>query len=80
DELNELCKYARTQTTGDTGAQCNDSGTLRVGFSDAYYWSSSELEPIPGLAWPQVFLNGVQGFARDQKETLNVVRQVRAFG
>jgi hypothetical protein len=80
DELNELCKYARTQTTGDTGAQCNDSGTLRVGFSDAYYWSSSELEPIPGLAWPQVFLNGVQGFARDQKETLNVVRPVRAFG
>ena len=80
DELNELCKYARTQTTGDTAVVCASTGTLRVGFSAAFYWSSSELEPIAGLAWPQHFSSGIQGFSDDQKSTLNDVRPVRSFG
>jgi hypothetical protein len=41
-ELNELCKYARQQTTGNTNVACADSGSLRTGFSAAVYWSSSE--------------------------------------
>jgi hypothetical protein len=80
DELNELCKYARTQTTGNTAVRCADTDTLRVGFSTAFYWSSSELEPIAGLAWPQNFSSGIQGFSDDQKSKTNVVRPVRAFG
>jgi hypothetical protein len=80
DELNELCKYARTQTTGNTAVRCADTDTLRVGFSGAFYWSSSELEPIAGLAWPQNFTFGTQGFSDDQKSKTNVVRPVRAFG
>jgi hypothetical protein len=80
DELNELCKYARTQTTGNTAVRCAETDTLRVGFSGAFYWSSSELEPIAGLAWPQNFSSGIQGFSDDQKSKTNVVRPVRAFG
>ena len=44
DELNELCKYARGQTTGDTSVSCDSTGELRAGFhpSVVYYWSSTE--------------------------------------
>ena len=80
NELNELCKYARTQTTGNTAVQCADTDTLRVGFSNAYYWSSSEIVPFVSLAWPQHFSSGIQGFADDQKDKTNKVRPVRAFG
>ena len=80
NELNELCKYARTQTTGNTAVQCADTDTLRVGFWNAYYWSSSEIVPFLSLAWPQHFSSGIQGFADDQKEKTNKVRPVRAFG
>ena len=80
NELNELCKYARTQTTGNTAVQCANTDTLRVGFWNAYYWSSSEIVPFLSLAWPQHFSSGIQGFADDQKEKTNKVRPVRAFG
>lgn len=52
NELNELCKYARGQTTGVLAAACNiGSGTFRStanagtdlgGFVEFYYWSSSD--------------------------------------
>ena len=80
NELNELCKYARTQTTGNTAVQCADTDTLRVGFWNAYYWSSSEIVPFVSLAWPQHFGSGIQGFADDRKFDPNKVRPVRAFG
>ena len=41
-ELNELCKYARQQTTGDTSVACTNSGSVRSGFVFDYYYSSSE--------------------------------------
>lgn len=43
-ELNELCKYARQQTTGNTSVACAATGTLRTGFPGyyGYYWSSTE--------------------------------------
>jgi len=52
DELNELCKYARNQTTGDTLTLCDNTGTLRSGFSEndpsGYNghnrWSSSSID------------------------------------
>jgi len=74
-ELNELCKYARTQTTGDTSVVCNNSGSLRSGFAAPFYWSSSEVATT--LAWGQVFSNGFQG--NDSKPANRRVRPVRAF-
>ena len=77
DELNELCKYARTQTTGDTAVICANTGTLRVGFSTGLYWSSSENNALN--AWGQVFLNGSQG-GNGKSDSTKKMRPVRAFG
>jgi len=41
NELNELCKYANTLPTGSLRTPCM-GGVLRSGFSQAFYWSSSE--------------------------------------
>jgi len=84
NELNELCKYARGQTTGDLTVACDDSGTLKTGTADdlggfvAYgYWSSTELADEPDGAWGQGFTNGSQGNA--SKDLTYFVRPVRAF-
>jgi hypothetical protein len=90
DELNELCKYARTQTTGDTALGCAATGTLRVGFNNTagvgLYWSSSETGSSD--AWGQQFgvprvgdlaIGAVGGKTKTQDVWLNV-RPVRAFG
>ena len=49
NELNELCKYAKGQTTGVLTVACTGSGTLKTGtandlggFVGGNYWSSSE--------------------------------------
>jgi hypothetical protein len=49
NELNELCKYARGQTTGDLTVQCANTGTLKTGTANDLggfvvegYHSSSE--------------------------------------
>lgn len=84
-ELNELCKFARTQPTGDTGVQCAVTGYLQVGFSNTYYWSSDEAEyqilysprEVHG-ARPQDFENGYnQSNAR--KTSKMQVRAIRMF-
>jgi hypothetical protein len=83
NELNELCKYARGQTTGGLTVPCDTSGTLKTGtasdlggFVDVhYYWSSSELSA--GYAWIQLFTNGFQ--ANNLKVSPHYVRPVRAF-
>jgi hypothetical protein len=83
-EINELCKYARTQTTGNTATNCAAGGTLRSGFSDADYYSSSEYtccNLASGNAWFQLFGNGV--LSRDNgggKAGTDSVRAIRAFG
>jgi hypothetical protein len=83
-ELNELCKYARTQTTGNTATGCADTGPLRTGFSAVEYYSSSEFACCAlasGNAWFQNFGNGVLG--RDNgggKAGTDSVRAIRAFG
>lgn len=79
DELNELCKYATTQTTGDTSVACTGSdttGTTRAGFSTFSYWSSSEF--ASNAALPQMFANGLQNASL--KSGNNRSRPVRAFG
>ena len=82
NELNELCKYARGQTTGDPKVTCNSFGTLKTGtandlggFVEGFYWSSTEYDS--GFAWNQTFSNGYQE-NYDEDFTL-YVRPVRAF-
>jgi hypothetical protein len=79
-ELNELCKYARQQTTGDTSVACNSSGSLRTDFSADTYWSSSEyVAKYSGKnAWDQYFRAG--GYVNyGLKSNSARVRPVRAF-
>jgi hypothetical protein len=73
DELNELCKYARTRE-GQTS--CEGTGTSRTGFSAGSYWSSSESISI--LALSQYFVDGRQ--SGRFKSNTGYVRPVRAFG
>jgi hypothetical protein len=84
NELNELCKYARGQTTGVLTAACvTGSATLKTGtandlggFVVNLYWSSSEHNS--GHAWTQRFNDGFQTYA--QKDlALRAIRPVRAF-
>jgi hypothetical protein len=94
DELNELCKYARNQTTGDTAVGCAATGTLRAGFNNTagvgLYWSSTESGGgFPQIdAWGQQFgvplegdiAIGAQGEKTKSQATTINVRPVRAFG
>jgi Protein of unknown function (DUF1566) len=88
NELNELCKYAWGQTTGDLEVACTaSSGTLKTetatalgGFVANFYWSSSE--DIAADAWGQAFYDGYQGSSNegdDDKGSTFYVRPVRAF-
>ena len=76
DELNELCKYARQQTTGNTATLCTSANSLRTGFTSGNYWSSSELDAATSTY--QRFTDGTRG-ARNKAEA-DSVRPVRAFG
>lgn len=75
-ELNELCKYARGQTTGNTVSICNNTGALRVGFASWVYWSSSDSSGAN--AWRQNFITG-DDTVDTSKATAFHVRPVRAF-
>ena len=82
NELNELCKYARGQTTGDLTVLCNSSETLKTGttndlggFVEATYWSSSE--STASNAWNQAFYNPSQ--FNSSKDLTRYIRPVRAF-
>jgi hypothetical protein len=78
DELNELCKYARGQTTGATGTVCTSSGSIRTGFYSNDYWSSSESDVFASDARAQSFSSGGQGSG---SKGLNLyVFPIRAFG
>ena len=74
-ELNELCKYANNQETGDSAKACTKGATLRAGFSPTYYWSSTQNGP--NLAWYQSFVTGQQyGYG---KPAPAAIRPIRAF-
>lgn len=85
NELNELCKYARGQTTGDLTVACTTGGTLKStsyagsdlgGFVGDYYWSSSEGTAL--FAWVQYFGDGGLQDGSGKSNT-RYVRPVRAF-
>jgi hypothetical protein len=82
NELNELCKYARGQTTGVLTVACTTGGTLKsgiandlAGFGGDYYWSSSEIDA--GYAKRLYFNTGGQ-YSTTKNDT-NLLRPVRAF-
>jgi hypothetical protein len=87
NELNELCKYARGQTTGDLTVKCVvGSGTFKStenvgsdlgGFVTGWYWSSSEWVVHPQGAWYQSFRDGSQDV--DGKSNALYLRPIRAF-
>ena len=81
DELNELCKFARSQGTGDPRIRCANSGRLIKGFIEdrLIYWSSSEVNPK--VAWLQDFGDGNQlSNAMDYMKANGAsVRPIRAF-
>ena len=81
DELNQLCKYARMQSTAvvDQAVLCASTGTLLPGFASRDYWSSSQVNALlPAFyAWFQVFGDGRQ-IGNGKGATLRV-RPVRAF-
>jgi len=82
NELNELCKYARGQTTGDPKVACDSSGTLKTGTADYLggfmahgYWSSSE-----GTADGAYVLNLADAYKQNNyKLDPYYVRPIRAF-
>ena len=78
DELNQLCKYARGQSTtvANLSAACDNSGTLLNGFtSNAYYWTSSQTSATQASV--QFFELGSQ-FASN-KGFAYYVRPIRLF-
>ena len=84
DELNELCKHARGQTTGDTTVACNATGTLRADFTNGWYWSSTLTYAFFNyLGWWQAFYTSSLDFPAGYTDVFNVnngltVRAIRA--
>jgi len=86
EELNELCKYARGQTTGVLTVACvRGSGIFKStvnagsdlgGFTYDDYWSSSEADATQAFA--QSFDDGTK-FPADKFYSYGSVRPIRAF-
>jgi hypothetical protein len=87
NELNELCKYARGQTTGNPKNRCNGFGDLKTGttgndlggFVAEQYWSSSEWSSAPAFSnsWYQTLSDGY--INHYSKSYTFKVRPIRAF-
>ena len=86
NELNELCKYVRGQSTGNPKVACvigsgtfkstANAGTDLGGFVVTDYWSSSEHHL--NFVWAQTFGNAYQGLS-SKDNTSYSTRPVRAF-
>ena len=77
EEFNELCKFARRQTTGDRTIACDNTGSLQSDFSaDRDHWTSSEISAT--FSHAQELSVGAGAF--DPKTGDQRVRIVRAFG
>jgi hypothetical protein len=84
NELNELCKYARGQTTGNPKVACDGSGNLKTGTANEfggfvesydYYWSSTERDG----AYARVQRFGEGNLNLNAKHLGGYVRPIRAF-
>jgi len=73
NELNELCKYAHQQTTGDITVMCDDSGSLRSGFEIVCYWSSSDdyVEQLAAADPELATALGITGHGHAESDSLN---------
>jgi hypothetical protein len=80
DELNQLCKYARGQSTAvaDEAAVCSDIGMLASGFTADWYWASSQVSGSATFARGQNLRDGLQGTGYKDSNSLPV-RPVRAW-
>ena len=83
NELNELCKYARGQTTGNPRVVCNIGGGLKIGitndlegFVSNYYGSSSQYSN-PASVWTRLLSNGAESLRA--MDAAFYVRPIRAF-
>lgn len=76
-ELNELCKFARGQVTGNTSVACSSAGTLKSGFSPAPYFSSSTTE-IMKYRWDYWFSDATETYLHGYDDQ-QYVRPIRAF-
>jgi hypothetical protein len=84
NELNELCKYARGQATGNLKVACDATGTLKTGttndlggFMANLYWSSSEQSDFNAY---RQWIGSSSGVLNTSKaSTSNYVRPIRAF-
>jgi len=83
DELIELCKYARTQTTGNISTSCTTSGTLNAGVlkgfgnvDNSQYWSSSDGSTVSAYT---VWLDGGLSGGFGGKTNIRYIRPVRYF-
>ena len=76
-ELNELCKYSRGQETGNIAVPCNGSGSLKSGFTEGIYLSSTSTE---NMKYRQDidFRNG-SGVYLHGYDPQQIVRPIRAF-
>jgi hypothetical protein len=89
NELNELCKYTRGQTTGDPTVACDNTGTLKTGiandlggFTTGDYWSSSEDSAAHAAGrnfYSDPDFGGPSQFIGANKTEAYCVRPVRAF-
>lgn len=86
DEINELCKfvYGNLQTTVDV--RCDSVGTPRLGFSEDFYWSSSQAN-TKGIPTPIAYGNWfgpTKTFPAiapvDAIPNPRAIRPIRAFG
>jgi hypothetical protein len=82
-EMNELCKFAHFQPTGDPSVLCKMTANIRDGFHADMYWSSSEdigigaTYPYLNNAW-SVDMNA--GIPKSQTKNYEYrVRPIRAF-
>ena len=80
-ELNELCKFAKSQATGNVDVRCSKNGGLLTGFYPYYYWSSSESEVNSYgeiNSWSIDFNYANENNVFDKKSE-SYVRPIRAF-
>ncbi len=85
DELNQLCKWQRGQSTtaANQAVRCDSTGSLNTGlnatgFSAAPYWGSSETGISTAIV--QNFSTGDQLLTWGKYDTGYSVRAIRAFG
>jgi len=85
NEINELCKFVRGQSTGDPSVACTNSGAINRsldlnpaagGFGEAIYWSSSERDGA--RAW-LLNLTGGRGAQSSSKFFDIQIRPIRAL-